>query len=62
MLTIVGSSMSGFFHDLKNKGLCPLWQVQISNKISSLTGSKTSHLDSCTSMEHGHPSYAHIVL
>jgi len=25
---------------------------------TSLTGSRTSHLDACPSMEHAHPSYA----
>jgi hypothetical protein len=29
---------------------------------TSLTGSRTFHLDACTPMEHAHPPYAHIVL
>jgi hypothetical protein len=29
---------------------------------TSFTGSKSSHLDACTSMEHAHLLYAHIVL
>ncbi len=30
--------------------------------ITSFTGSKSSHLDACTPMEHAHLLYAHIVL
>jgi len=29
---------------------------------TSLPGSRTSHLDACTSIEHAYPSYVHIVL
>jgi hypothetical protein len=29
---------------------------------TSLIGSRTSHLDACTTMEHVHPSYVHMVL
>jgi hypothetical protein len=44
-------------------GFALLWHIQISNKNNFLPfiGSGPSHRDVCTSLEHAHPSYAHIV-
>jgi hypothetical protein len=40
----------------------PLCRFKPQTGENSLTGFRSSHLDVCTSVEHAHPSYGHIVL
>jgi hypothetical protein len=40
----------------------PLCRFKPQTEKNSLTGFRSSHLDVCTSVEHAHPSYGHIVL
>ncbi len=59
ILSTAGDALNGRFK-LQTRNL-PYYVWQLDEKIKPQT-LRTSHLDACTSREHAHPSYAHVLV